>query len=502
MWTTTPSARPLAFLGLVVILTACGGGAGTGRERAPGGALWLTGREDSVDVEGLRRLREVGANELFVEAGRFAGGGGAARLERADLPELPAGTAVTLVLRGEAPSPGQDFEAGAQTFAAEIESLRRDAEGRQLLPLGVHLELSGGGDAEHDGALGEWLDALRERLDPGQFLSLGIGRGALERESALEAAGQADFVVAWLYGQTPESDDDPAAWDPERVLAGLDRLEQAEIDHLLGARTVPRIELRGRDGSTRATTTSGSLRTLVERPELERRPDDLFGGAGRIVYRYRARRPAEVFGLSLAAGEEVRVIRTSSGVVQDLFKRVTTRNPRHYLGPVVERLARGGESLAFSLDDVVTALGNAPSAPKLTPRIVVKSRRSDTWVLEVVLANESRQGTDLASMDSNFLQLRVSGGYIGRVVPGDFLRYRFWLKDQEVRPGILGWREPDEVRLYTPLVDGGDTLHAEIEVRTRSSVAALSLGGSFLLPEGRILELDPWHGPLQQIPPR
>lgn len=506
MWSRTRRLGDLSRLALLLATlgsaVACGGGAGDGRQRAVGGALWVNPESDTLDLAGLARLGEVGIHELFVEAGRITGPAEAPRLERVALPALPTGASVTLVLRGPAPLPGTDFAAAAQALVAEIETLRREVEGRQLLPLGVHLELSGNTDADQDAAVGEALDALRELLDPGLFLSLGLDHAAIDRDSALEAADHADFVVAWLYGQVPTATDTAAVWDPDRTLAGLDRLERADLDHLLGLRTVPRIELRGRDGATRATTTRGSLRAFVNRPQLERQAGDLFAGAGRIVYSFRARNPAEVLGMSAASGDEIRVIRTAPGVVQDLINRVTTRNPRHYLGSVMERLAGPGESLAFSVDDIVTAFGNAPGGAKLMPRIVVKSRRSDTWVFEIVLANEGRQGTDLASTEWNFLQLRVEDAFISRVVPGSFSRYRFWLREQEVRPGIVGWREPDEVRLYTPLIEGGETLRAEIEVRARSSSPKLTLRGSFVLPEGRILELDPWNGSFLQVPSR
>jgi hypothetical protein len=483
-------------------LGACGGQGASGRQRTPGGALWVPAGSGAIAAEGLLQLREADVQELFLESGRIAGTPEAPRVERGAWPDLPTGATISVVLRGAAPPPGTDFGLAAQALVAELEALRRDADGRRWLTVGLHLQLTSSGEPDADAALGEFLAEVRDRLDPTQFLSLGLETADIARESLLEAAEPVDFVVAWLYGQSLESRDEAKAWDPDRVLADLDRLEKAELDHLLGLRTVPRLEVLGSDGRVRDTSSRGSLRAFVDRAELVRQADDVFSGAGRVVYTFRARRPAEAAGMSARAGEDFRVVRTTPGVVQDLLNRVSARNPRGYLGPVVDRLAREGESLALSLDDVVTAFGNGPVAPKLTPRVVVKSRRSDTWVLEVVLANEGRRDTDLAATDWNYLQIRVAGGYIGRVVPGSFSRYRLWLEEQEVRAGIGAWREPDEVRLYTPLVEGGDMLRAEIEVRSRSSAPTLTLGGSFVLPEGRILELTPWSGSLQQVPQR
>lgn len=502
-----PFSPALARLAVAVTLVtlglgACGGRGTSGRQRTPGGALWVPAGSGAIAAEDLLQLREAGVQELFLESGRLAGTPEAPRVERVAWPDLPTGATISVVLRGAAPTPGTDFGLAAQALVAELEALRRDADGRRWLTVGLHLELTSSGEPDADAALGEFLEEVRDRLDPAQFLSLGLETTDIARESVLAAATPVDFVVAWLYGQSLDSRDEARAWDPERVLADLDRLEKAELDHLLGLRTVPRFEVLGGDRRSRDTRSRGSLRAFVDRPELVRQAEDVFSGAGRVVYTFRARRPAEAAGLTAKAGEDFRVVRTTPGVVQDLLNRVSARNPRGYLGPVVDRLAREGESLALSLDDVVTAFGNGPVAPKLTPRVVVKSRRSDTWVLEVVLENEGRRDTDLAATDWNFLQVRVAGAYIGRVVPGSFSRYRLWLKEQEVRAGVGAWREPDEVRLYTPLVEGGDMLRAEIEVRTRSSAPTLTLGGSFVLPEGRILELTPWSGSLQQVPPR
>jgi hypothetical protein len=127
---------------------------------------------------------------------------------------------------------------------------------------------------------------------------------------------------------------------------------------------------------------------------------------------------------------------------------------------------------------------------------VIRSFRGQTAVLGVSLENRSSLSTDLALGDGNYLSVQTDGAVVESVEPGGFARYSLWREGQEVRPGI-GWREPDQVRLYTPVVTGDARVEeARVELRLRREDAAAFLGGRFYLTDGRELEIERAGGEL------
>ena len=499
-------ADPLgAYLRVLVCAAAlaagCGGGDGTRNPRPAGSAAWVDPRAAALDPAGRRALAEAGVEEVFLEAGVLAWDGAEPVVE--EVPEafadaVPAGTPVTLAVREAAP--GEDLDPGAagRRLAELLRGLRLRAEAAGLLPVGYHLELAPGSPPD-------LVRALRGAAGPGLHVSAGLPRAALRSPEGLdharELAGAADFVVAFLYGQLPEAPDDAAAWDPERLAADLAALESLESDYLVGLVVVGALHRLSAAGEEGEATTRAQLKALALEPALRLAIADPFAGVGRAVHTFQAQRPVRAAGWELAPGESVRVVRTAPSLVQGVLARLRTADLPHRLGQLYYRIAGPEEELSLGPEELAAATGASPPVPDLVPSLVVESLGDGFVTLQVELRNRSRQSTDLAATDGNFVQVRAREGYFQHVEPGEFSRYSLWRGGREVRPGV-GWREPDEVRLYTPMVRGGERIGgAVLELRRRGARPAVTVAGRFFLPDGRELELPEAGGPVTQRGP-
>ncbi len=113
--------------------------------------------------------------------------------------------------------------------------------------------------------------------------------------------------------------------------------------------------------------------------------------------------------------------------------------------------------------------------------------------VRVLLFNETGQGTDLATLDANYVELRMPGASIVSVERGDFARWEQLWHGSE-RGTLRALRNADTLRLYVPMVGGGERLASGIvEVRWPAGKEPhVGVTGRFLFPGGRI-----WNPPLQ-----
>ena len=478
-------------LGLALLLTAVGcGGAGEARAgRRAGSAVWVDPREAALAPEDWRVLAAAGVEEAFLEAGSLGWEGGRPAIAEAGaawVGAVPPGTPVTLVVRGAGAPAGAEADGrAAPELARALRALRIRAEAGGLLPVGYHLDPSTEPSPE-------LVRALRAAVGPGLLVSAGLPRERLRAAGARELAAAADFVVAFVYGQLPQAPDDPEAWNPARALDDLAALEALDADYLVGVTVVGSAHRLSPSGERRESTTRTGLKALAQEPALRLSiGDPLQGGVGRVVHSFQAQRPVRAAGWQLAPGETVRVVRTAPSLVQALLGELGQVDRGRRRGELFYRASGPEEELSLSSAELAAALGEEPAAPELWPRLVVASIRGDAIELRLGLANRSRQSTDLAATDGNYLRVRTEGAHFVRVEPGEFTRYTLWRGGREVRPGLAGWREPDEVRLYTPMVRGGERIGgAVLELRRREPRPSVWVSGRYFLPDGRELELD------------
>jgi hypothetical protein len=191
------------------------------------------------------------------------------------------------------------------------------------------------------------------------------------------------------------------------------------------------------------------------------------------------------------------VSRSAPPVARWILDALEESGPDGYTGPLFRRIGAADERLAFQPADIAAALGAETGGPEIGWRIVVESRYSDSVVLQVELENRGTQSTELVTTEGNYLEVRAQNGHFTAVEPGDFTRYTLWRGGQEARPGI-GWREPDGVRLSTPMVDGGERVGgARLTLRTTGGAPRLSVAGRFVSTGGEILELPETGGTVE-----
>jgi hypothetical protein len=490
-----------ALAALLAVAAACGGGSDRPR-RPQGSAVWVDPAIASLTPEGRRTLDRAGLEEVFLEAATVSWPGGGA--EVAEVPSafagaVPRGTPVTLVIGGEGAPVGADPERAAGDLDAALRDLRHRAEGAGLFPVGVHFDLGPAGDPAAFAAVLRSLRALRGKLGGDLLLSASVPTDRLGSDGIRSLAGTVDYVVAFLYGQAPGVRDDPAAWDPQAAAAQVTELEDLGTDYVVGIHVVGRADHLGAADDLRTTTTEAALKPLAMNPSLRLSIDDAFAGVGRLVTTFQAQGASRAAGWQVAPGDRIRVVRTAPALLRDFMAQVEATEHRHHSGYLFHRLAGLREELSLAPAELAAALAGASPRPELHWKAVVRSRRGDSVVLTVELENRSPQRTDLAATDGNYLELQTRGGFFESVDPGAFSRYTLWRGDQEARPGTAtAWREPDRVRLYTPMVAGRERIGgAVLTLRVQGGPPTLFATGRFFLPDGSELEIPTSGGAIE-----
>lgn len=487
--TSSRTGRDLVALALSVVTLVAVGACGGGRReaRAPGAAVWLSGRAAPMDLPVLDRLRTGGVADFFVEAAGVEWSGGGARLELHDLPRLPRRERVTLVVAGERPPAGLDATAAARQLASAIEGLRLAAEGAGLLPTGVHF------DGAADGGLAETtslMAKLRGELDGRLHLSVGIGRGDLDDPDLPKLAGEVDFLVAFLYGQRPGEPEDARNWDLQEVEKGVNRLEQLARPYYLVAASAGSASLRDRRDAPRGISTALELGSLVRDGRLELKRGFSLEGIDRQVYEFRAKAPVSVGDWQLAPGESVRVVRAATSNLEEFLRRCGAWGTERMLGPLFYRLPEPGERLVLSASNLAAALDPEPSRPRIELAVEPLESGPGSRTVRLRLVSHNDESTDLAFFEANFVEVSVTGARIADAEPGDFARFEL-SRDGE-RSTMQALRQADTVRLWVPWVDGRQELVSgpiEIVPSGRDEPGIFS-SGRFALTDGTILTLE------------
>lgn len=490
-----PAAGRAVLASLLVVLAGCGGEPERPR-RTRGSAVWVDPESALLTGEGRRTLQACGVEEAFLEVALLVPHGGGARLQElatAFAGAVPVGMPVTLVVRSDRPPPGAEPRTAAAELVRGLRDLRHRADGAGLLPVGIHLDLGSGTDPAASAAL---LREVRRSLGPELLLSTSVPPERLGDGDIRALASAVDYVVTFLYGQAPGAPDEPAAWDPRLAMERVGLLETLGRDYVVGLHTLGRVDHLGPGGDRRTTTTRASLATLAADPTLRLSIDDTFAGVGRLVHTFQAQGASRSAGWRVAPGERIRVIRTAPALLRELLRRMEEVELRHHAGFVFHRVAGPDEELSLAPAEVAAALGAVSPVPDLGWKVVVQSRERNSVVLDIELLNRSRQRTDLAAADGNYLEIRAEGGSFEQVDAGDFARYTLWRGEQEARPGT-GWREADRVRLHTRMVGAGERIgSARLTLRAQRGQQSLFVTGRFFLPDGSELELPLQGGTL------
>ncbi|HEV8629284.1 MAG TPA: hypothetical protein VGV61_03135, partial [Thermoanaerobaculia bacterium] len=224
-------------------------------------------------------------------------------------------------------------------------------------------------------------------------------------------------------------------------------------------------------------------------------------GVDRQVYAFTADYPTRVGETRLAAGDDVRVVGTSTGHVQELRKQIGSWHLEHCLGELFYRLPHPGEAFTLGADNLAAATGEVPAMPR--PRVLVPKLASSPGrvTVTVVLENPSSEGSDIGQVDSNYIELWAVGGAFGDVRPGQFFRYDL------LAPGpggkLVRARVPTVLRFFVPVLRAGARIESgPIEVRTvREGLRDLQVRASFLASYGGTADIPTTSWEVLQPPP-
>ncbi len=484
---------------LVVLAAALAlhcGGKGQRLAKPAHSVLWVTSGTEPTFAE-LTNIEPFGIKETFLEAGRLSWQGTAPSVAPLPLPSLTNRRSVTLVLRGVWASGELDAAATARALARSFDAMAGAARAKNLDAVGLHLDVDAG---ESLRSLAATAAELRKQLDPKMYLSATLGRRALASEVAGELARAVDFLVAFLYGRRPGESDDKAAWDLEKVEAGMKRLEELDRPYLLGVVTVGRAFHLDRAGQVLAETTRLRLSDLAHNEALELASGFSLEGIDRVVYTFRARLPTRVGDWRVEPQQAVRVVGLTTHYIEELDRRLAALGLDHFLGTAYYRYVAPEEGLSMSLANLAQA--RSAEAPPIGLKVYREALGGTAARprFRVVVENPGDDRTDILFLGNNFVEVEVSGGSIAKVEPGAFRRYEL-LRRSEEGELVRDFREARLLRLFTPMLDRRDRRESgAIEVMGKGGTPTISIRASFVVPGGEAWEAVEEESPAEKPP--
>lgn len=470
---------------LLVSSTGCWDSFG-GRSRPPASAIWLTADVPPPDPGTLARLRSLDVGELFVEVARLDGPG-EQPLERMRLPDLPAATAMTMVVTGTWNGRGDPVGLAA-AVAAEIRQLRFEAEALGLVPIGLHFDLIEIADLS---GYATFLEEVAKDGDRSLFISCSVPRSWMARSGLEGVVHAADAVVAFLYGQRADEPEDAKAWDFVQVERDLERLEAMGEPYFLGLTTLGVARRLSRDGETTAATLEASLRDFLWDRRFKLKLGFSLEGVNRMVYSVEAERPATVAGWKLKSRESVRMVRPATAHLEELTRLRGAWQLPHLLGTVYYRMPGPEELLSLRPANIIAALEPTPATPELLLSASIQRATGRGYLFRFAVENPSAEMTELSVLDNNVVQIEVASGAFGRVEVGDFERFAlFERRDGELAPTF---RSAKIIQLHLPILESEQAARTgDVEILAQGE-PTLRLEGWFILPDGRTLDIGPYR---------
>lgn len=456
------------------------------RDPESGAALFVDNGARDVTPAELSALAAAGVGTVFVQAAELGGSRSGLELARRALPSVPRRTRVVLAIDGAWPGPGEPADE-APALLRQLLQLKLDAETRGLAVDGYHFDVAAE-PAELEG-YGALLRAMRRGLDRQLLLSARLEEGWLDAEQLSAVTEAIDFGVCRVYGQSLDEPEVTRSWDLDSALGLVEQLEHTRLPYLVGIHLCGSARFAGETAT--APLAALPLRALVSSGAVEVKPVFSFEGFHRQVFELPVLRSGSLGELRLRRGQTLRVSRPTAYHLHRLRRELLERELPHWLGELYIGWPPAGASLCLSPEDLLRSRGSAPLTPALEAGAEVVDQSGTTWHLRFRLTNPDSLPTGVAAVDHNYLEVRLDGGAFGRVELGEFQRMELGRSDRE-RFDMGTIRNADILRLYYPLLEPGWTaVSGPVELRLRRPDPTVSLGASFLLPDGESVQLDP-----------
>lgn len=484
-------AHRRAFFPIValLLLSIAHGGCFKGwqqQRKQPISGLWMGRGSEPIATSSVARLKELGIGEFFLEVAAFDPAA-TPPLEHLGIPEIPPSTAVTLAISGTWENIKGDPAQLAEEVHRALREIRFEVEGLGGVPAGIHFDPR---RLDNAADYASFLETLRKLLDPTLFLSTSLQRSWLDQADLKEAIAAVDFVVPFLYGQRVDEREDPRSWDFVQLQRALETMEEIGAPYMLGLVTLgTATHLRG--SSVKARTTLLSLQQIIWNRQLKLVPGFSLEGVNRRIYEVKAERSTRLGSWDLQSGDVVRAVRSATSDLEELRRLLGAWDLEHCLGELYYRLPNEDEGLSLGLDNLFNALDSEPAAPDLKLEATVQRRTGRGWIFRFAITNLNGEITELSLIDNNFLQVTTAeGSFHERLRIGDFFRYDLGqLTDKGFERNI---RNAKAVRLHAPILEGQQRIQSgDVELYDKGE-PELELLASFLLPDGRTLELGPY----------
>ncbi|MGH9441863.1 MAG: hypothetical protein ACRD16_06270 [Thermoanaerobaculia bacterium] len=471
---STTALSLLAFASLV----GCRGKDGANPRRIPSGiSIEFSEAAAPVPAELVPRLKAIGVRSVFVPAVDLEMGGGALRGTPVPPPASGYPLAVYLVAKGSGDFDGY-LKAAAGKAGEEIWNALRPAlsSGRYGEVAGVHLDLHvAKSAAEYASALG----SIRNRLSGSLTLSVAIdSRLAEEDLKNWRAVGrEVDFLVPVVYGRFGRE-------GREGARGSASSAESVELGRASFPEYCPqgRGLFQPREGPVRAVS-DGFLNDLSEDRRFDFEFGSLLSDADENVYVFRARQPGSgaPWGGPFAAGDTV---------------TFWENRPSDFTQSLSDPLAARGKIIRLrSLDDEdrligFSALEDILLGRRLEPKLTF-SRSGGGGEMTFLVVNSSPEYSELSRLN-NWVDLRLEGGRLQDVHPGDFDRFEFL--DAAGKPAVAA--RTRTIRFFENFVAPGESMTAG-PIRY-SGEPAFFASAHLTLPDGRALAVA--EAPVAVVP--
>jgi hypothetical protein len=245
------------------------------------------------------------------------------------------------------------------------------------------------------------------------------------------------------------------------------------------------------NGRVVTTTTEIGLGDLVNNRALAVEHGFTLEGIDRQVYSFRAEQATRVGELAVAAGQRLRLVRSSTPHLEELSRLFGAWNTPRRLGELYVRMPDDRDRTGLAVENLVNALGPSPIMPD--PEVTIESLApgSKTLRLRVRLENRSLEPTDIGFVGHNFVELVASDAYWNDIDEGGFRRFDL-LKPDRSGELVRTLQRPTVLRFFVPLLEAGQVYESGvIELWPTDVDPRIQVGANFLVPSGRSASFGP-----------
>jgi hypothetical protein len=479
---TSSRSRILAAVPLSLVfvgLAACRGRRVEPQRRLPTGiSIEFSDEASSVPGELLPRLSAIGVRSVFVPAVRFGVEGGVPHFKPMLPPDSRYGLSVYLVVQGVG-NLDEYLKSAAGRAGEEIWSALRPAlsSGRYGEISGVHLDLRVANSAvEYASTLG----AIRSKLPRGMTLSAEIEtKLTAEQLKKWRSVGrQVDFLVPVVYGRTGQA-------GTEGLRASMSSADAAGLARAVFPAFCPQGwgVFQPRAGQARSVS-DGLLNDLSEDRRFDFEFGSLLSDADENVYVFRPRQPGSRAGWGprgFSPGDTV---------------TYWENRPADFTQSLSDPLGAKGKIIRLrSLDDQDHLIGfsvieDILLGRRLEPKLTF-GRSAGSGEVTFIVLNSSPEYSELSRLN-NWIDLRMEGGRLLDIRPGDFDRFQFL--DSAGKQSVAA--RARTIRFFENFIAPGESMTGG-PIRY-SGEAEFFASAHVALPDGRVLTVG--ETPVATVP--